>query len=938
MSVVSLIPAHVSLIDEIASLLGQHGLDYSENIVVFPGKRPAHALRKALSKKTGGGFLPPRIFSIDNFIDYLFQEKLNILDRTMDSLDAAAILYEIHLADTQRIGGNNFTSLDSFLPLGMKIFGELEELWIANIPLSRVRGALSGITFSGVPSLLVFYERFYSLAGERGFATRSMKYRMVAEKVAAIDFTECSKIIFAGFFALTNSELIILRHLNTLENSVLIFQNGPGMGNRLKEIGLSLEAPPEGVTRPSFHFYQSADTHGQVFALTKLINELQQRCESSFDRTAIVLPAAETLFPVFHQTLALVPDNEYNVSLGYPVTRTPVYGFLDTLLELIVSKYEHRYSVAHYIKFVLHPYTKNIRYEKRSDVTRILFNTIEDFFLREHSAEFFSLEELENNTSLLERAAKRVAGLSESVSGELLKEHLMSIHTNTVRMFDAVENVGAFASKTTDILNYINAHSTAQLHPFFRPFAEAMVEYLEAVSTSLLCDRQFNEFVEYVSFLRNFIAAADVPFPGTPLHGLQVLGFLETRNLQFEKVFILDANDDVLPGNKGHDVLLPVKLRESLGLSTFRDRERMAEYYFNCLLQGAKEVHLFFIQDGKKEKSRYIEKLLWEKEQQEKTIRANEYVQTLRYRIQLTNATPVAIPKTERVVASLKDFSFNATALDTYLKCQLRFYYAYVLELQEREEVSGELEHADVGIFVHLVLADYFRKFREKVLEKDALTINSLEQTIDALFTREYGDSMMGPVYLLKKQIKSHLKDFLVHYQLPLLGKGITLLDLELKLESSIGRYQFKGKLDRVERRGEKVYILDYKTGSNEKYTRINFKKLSLENRDSWSESIGSLQLPLYAMLYAKATGIRADEIIPAYLFLGRQKLDEKIEEPLFVESDSPAEKFVMLEKIVIGLLDEITTIGHPFEPTRNFERECLTCAFKYICGTQWVG
>ena len=94
MSVVSLIPAHVSLIDEIASLLGQDGRDYSENIVVFPGKRPAHALRKALSKKTGGGFLPPRIFSIDNFIDFLFRQKLNISDRTMDSLDAAAILYD----------------------------------------------------------------------------------------------------------------------------------------------------------------------------------------------------------------------------------------------------------------------------------------------------------------------------------------------------------------------------------------------------------------------------------------------------------------------------------------------------------------------------------------------------------------------------------------------------------------------------------------------------------------------------------------------------------------------------------------------------------------------------------------------------------------------------------------------------------------------------
>ncbi len=87
-------------------------------------------------------------------------------------------------------------------------------------------------------------------------------------------------------------------------------------------------------------------------------------------------------------------------------------------------------------------------------------------------------------------------------------------------MFDAVANIGIFASKTTGVLRYINAHSTAQLHPFFRPFAEAMVEYLEVMSTSLLCDRGFDEFAGYVSFLRNYIAAAEVPFTGTPLHGL----------------------------------------------------------------------------------------------------------------------------------------------------------------------------------------------------------------------------------------------------------------------------------------------------------------------------------------------------------------------------------------------------------------------------------
>jgi len=300
MSIVSVIPSQDTVIDTIVSSLGGPSRDYSNNIVVFPGKRPAHALRKALSKTTGGGFLPPKIFSIDNFVDYLSSEKLNHSAATMNSLDAAALLYEIHLADTRRIGGNNFTSLESFLPLGIKIYGELEEVWIADVPLAKVREALSGITYSGVTSLLVFYEQFYALARERNLATRSMKYRTVAEKVTSVDFAEYSKIIFAGLFDLTKSEQTIVKHLNTLNNTVLIFQNGPGIGGKLSEIGLSPEVPAEEPARPSLHFYQSADAHGQVFALTEKINEVRQLERPGLERTAIVLPSSETLFPVFH--------------------------------------------------------------------------------------------------------------------------------------------------------------------------------------------------------------------------------------------------------------------------------------------------------------------------------------------------------------------------------------------------------------------------------------------------------------------------------------------------------------------------------------------------------------------------------------------------------------------------------------------------------------
>lgn len=935
MSVVSLIPADRNLIEEIRGLLVPDGNNYSANVVVFPGKRPAHALRKAIADTMNGSFIPPRIFSIDHFIDHICFEKMNLKSATLETIDAVGLLYEIHLAASNRVGGEHFASLDSFLPLGVKIFGELEELWIANIPQQRIHDALSGITFGELTNLTVLYDQFYALAQQRNYATRAMKYRFVADTIATIQFEDSQKIVLAGFFGFTSSEKTIFKNLLSRNKVIQIFQDGAGIGRQMKELGVSAELAEGSVRRPKLHFYRSADAHGQVFGLSGKIDELISKEKKIDDRTAIVLPAAEMLFPVVHQTLALLPDDGFNISLGYPVTRTPVYGFLETLMELLASKYETKYSASHYIKFILHPYTKNILFGKRSDVTRILFNTVEELFIKEYAVAYFSLEDLESNSSLFDRASKRVAGIGGEIKPEALRDHLRMIHSSTIRIFDAVENIGSFASKAIEVLNFIYARSTAQAHPFFRPFAETLVESLDEVATSLLRDKKFSEFINYASFIRNYIAAVEVPFTGTPLHGLQVLGFLETRNLQFDKVFLLDANDDVLPGNKGHDVLLPLKVREALGISTYRDRERVTEYYFGILLKGAREVHFFFLQEGKKEKSRFVEKLLWEYQQRDKKTDPDDYIQTLRYKIQLANSTPTPIPKRAEVVEYLKSFAYNATALDTYLRCQLKFYYRYVLNLQERDEVTGEVHQADIGNFVHSVLAKYFGQLKGKALTNDLLNVSGLDRIVEEHFKATYGDNPGG--YLLRKQIKVHLSDFVLHYQRPLLDQDITILDLEMKLQSTISGHQFTGTLDRVERRGAKVYILDYKTGNSGKYTKINFKKLELGDRESWNDAIGSLQLPLYAMLYAGTTGKLLTEIVPAYLFLGKQEIDETIEQPLFEESDSGKERLEMLEKIVALLLDEITNGKHPFEPTKHFERECRNCAFKYICGTQWV-
>ena len=230
-------------------------------------------------------------------------------------------------------------------------------------------------------------------------------------------------------------------------------------------------------------------------------------------------------------------------------------------------------------------------------------------------------------------------------------------------------------------------------------------------------------------------------------------------------------------------------------------------------------------------------------------------------------------------------------------------------------------------------LARRYRNF----LTKERLEIKKLETILDERFREEYGPDPMGAQYLLKNQIKTHLTEFIEHYQAPLLAQKITILDVESSLQATIAGFSFTGKLDRIETRDGRIHILDYKTGSSDKRTKIKFKDLALDDRESWNSAIGSLQLPLYAMLYASAKSFSLEKILPAYLFLGRQEIDEEIEHPLFEKGENVMEKFVELESVIRGLLSEMTDVDHPFEPTKDLENNCPGCAFKVICGTQWV-
>jgi CRISPR/Cas system-associated exonuclease Cas4 (RecB family) len=148
--------------------------------------------------------------------------------------------------------------------------------------------------------------------------------------------------------------------------------------------------------------------------------------------------------------------------------------------------------------------------------------------------------------------------------------------------------------------------------------------------------------------------------------------------------------------------------------------------------------------------------------------------------------------------------------------------------------------------------------------------------------------------------------------------------------------FYLKGRLDSVEQRGGITVIVDFKTGASENYLRINLEKLDVARRETWSEAIGSLQLPFYLLLYTEKKRRTIDELNALFLLLGRAKISNEIEVPLFRES-SPAETFVPLKTVIFKLLGEIINPQIPFMPASDRKKACPSCDFQYICGTQWI-
>ncbi len=308
----------------------------------------------------------------------------------------------------------------------------------------------------------------------------------------------------------------------------------------------------------------------------------------------------------------------------------------------------------------------------------------------------------------------------------------------------------------------------------------------------------------------------------------------------------------------------------------------------------------------------------------------------MQYTINLKSDKPEPVLKTKDVVTFLKSFTYSASSLDTYLSCPIKFYYRNVLKISEKEAFSEELEKSDIGNFVHNVLENFFKNKIGRILTEKDLNIRELDRIITSKFAEWYGKNPVGQTFLLKQQIRKHLKEFILHYQIPKIKEQkIKILNIEHRQIININSFNLYARIDRIEKRDDRTVILDYKTSSSRNYLSINFKKLDPDRKETWADSIGTLQLPFYLIVYSENIRQSPETIDSMFLLLGKTTIDEKIEVPLFKEEDDIKTQYALLREIIFKLLNEITDPASPFYPTLTPQKVCERCEYRYFCSNQ---
>ena len=840
-----------------AVILSSYGNSLSGVTIVLPNKRAKIFLIEAFKRQLNATVFAPEIISIEDFV----QDVAGI--RSIDTIELLFEFYTIYLELTPKEKQQPFENFANWARTLLQDFNEIDRYLLDP---KHVLSYLKDIEELSHWSLDVanqttmiknylefwellpkYYDTLYNHLIKKGTGYQGLIYR---EAVANINHYsnafDKKQLIFGGFNALNAAEESIVQHLMSCGQAKIYWDiDGTFLNDPYHDAGLFIRRfkkewkhfagqPFEWISNTfseekNIQIIGTPKTVGQAKIAGKIVEQIQQSGQS-LDKTALVLGEENMLIPMLYSLPLSV--GALNITMGYSSRNNPAQILVQKLFKMhtnALNRNEKSYTLYYreVLDILMHPLiepylgaAKLVEVINRNNITFFSLNKL--FEIQQNPSPLFKL--------LFERW--------DTDMGDVLQ-----------RLSDILVTLKSFLSNDDEE----DKITKAFLYSIFKVINK-LINYHASHA-------QMNNLEVLQSVYKQVIDLAEVSFEGEPLSGLQVMGVLESRVLDFDNVIITSMNEGKFPAGKTQNSFIPYDVKRELGLPTFKEKDAIYSYHFYHLLMRAKNVYLLYNTESEGldagERSRFLTQLEIEKQPAHNLTTSihNAYLPEKAYEA-------MVVPKSGKVQERLKEIAtgkgFSPSALTSYIRNPMRFYYQRILRISEVDEVEESIALNTLGTIIHGALEELYKPYIDKFLtvqDIDAM-VDLVDDEVMRQFVIEYkeGEVKKGRNLLAFEVAKRNVQNLLKQERQSIVNDDVVkILALERTyerlLEDDRLPYTVKiaGNIDRVEQRNGKIRIIDYKTGKVDKYSLV------LKTWDGLTTEIKNekiIQLLTYVFMY----------------------------------------------------------------------------------------
>lgn len=840
----------------VADVLATYPEVAPENLVfVVPNKRAILFLKKYFAKQIASPSQSPTFLSMNEFVEDISQFQIT------SEMSLLFEFYHTYITHTT----TEIDNFETFIGWGQTIlqdFNDIDQYLIDTKSIFPYIKAIKEVEHWSLSSELTpmqekhlafwntlgdYYYAFTEKLTQKKQGYQGFVYRKAVENIDSYIKKSAEKVhIFVGFNALSKSqEHIIHNILLNLPSEIywdideLFFkQEHHDAGLFIRQYFNSWKYYNNREIKWISTDFFSEEKQINIAGVPKSVNQAHYvgRClkdipQSQWEKTAIILADENLLLPVLQSI-----DNQtfpINITMGYPLKQTPLSDLFGAYFKLYLSHSWYHKDVE---SLLTQPYLKTLFSENYTQKTLKKIRTKNWVYIsRQNLTEFAQNQDIELlNILFLE---------PKNATSENLLTHIFSLIYLLKNHFEIHRKENMF------LLEY--------LYRFYQLFNQ--LHDLQKQFSFLTTPKSL--FYLY----NDLLVKQTLVFEGEPLQGLQLMGMLESQNLDFENLIIISLNEGILPSGKTGNSFIPFDVKNNLGLPTYKHRDAIFTYHFYRLLQRAKNIHLIYNTENDalkgNEKSRFIMQLIASGYENLQITQGVWAPQVISQKQQL-----IAIEKDDSVIERLKEISsqdgFSPSALTVYVRNPIDFYTQTILKIREERNVEEIIEARTFGNIVHTTLEELYKPYLGKILTTENFeSMKSLsKEIIEQNFRKNYKEEAYdtGKNLLIFNVVQEYIQRFLNMEQKTVTITEIQLLELEKPLKVSVKFPEFdfpiafNGTADRIERRNGQLYIVDYKTGKVEK-SQVSLAQEHFDNLINDFKFSKAFQLLMYAYMIEKS-------------------------------------------------------------------------------------